>query len=102
MAEDTTPASEPVSPHAAGGLVGPQPSTVGEAGPEIIVPKDRIRRSRPRAKPAADPKPGIVLHWLGDESRFTNGIPNRDVTTDDRLSDEDLQTAVEHGTHERS
>ena len=47
-----------------------------------------------------DPEPTIVLRWLGDETRFTNGIPNRDVTVADALTDEQLTEAVAHGTHE--
>lgn len=50
----------------------------------------------------ASPDPAdVVLHWLGDESVFVSGIPNRDITEADALSDEDLKRAVKHGTHEK-
>lgn len=58
-------------------------------------------------EPTTDPPEGgssdsILLRWLGDESRYTDGIPNRDVTTADvHLSKDDLARAVKHGNHEK-
>lgn len=46
-------------------------------------------------------EPLVVLRWGGDESVYLDGVPNRDVTTEDNLAPEDLDRAVEHGTHER-
>ncbi len=43
----------------------------------------------------------VVLHWRGDEGVFTNGVPNRDVTEADGLSDEAVELALTNGTHTR-
>lgn len=57
------------------------------------------RRTAKQAPAPADPT--VRLRWLGDESRFTNGVPNRDVTTDDVHVDDELAAeAVASGTHE--
>ena len=63
--------------------------------------------ARKKPAPPADPDeptpPAVTYRWLGDESRFTNGIPNRDITTDDaHLSEEALEEAIAAGTHERT
>jgi len=49
-----------------------------------------------------EPSDSVVLHWLGDESVFTNGIPNRDVTAADGLSKAQLAEAIAHGTHTKA
>ena len=54
----------------------------------------------PEKKPKVTPRT-VVLRWKGDESVFTNGIPNRNIHEADGLSDEQIKEAVEHGTHEK-
>jgi hypothetical protein len=67
------------------------------------------RGARPRAATTSKPAPEgaidapvVVLRWLGDESVFNSGVPNRDVTTDDQLTPELLELAVAAGTHARA
>lgn len=91
MADDETPHQEPTTK-------GPQSAGPSDSPAAKPAPK---RRSRSKPKPAPEPKAAVVLRWKGDESVFTNGIPNRDVTTDDLLSEDDLKQAVKHGTHEQ-
>lgn len=53
----------------------------------------------------SDDKPPVeepVLHWLEDGSRFNSGIPNRDITSADGLTDEQIELAIASGTHERT
>jgi hypothetical protein len=59
-------------------------------------------RTKKPAPPTDPDAPAITHRWLGDETRYTNGIPNRDITTDDaHLSEEALEEAIAAGTHER-
>ena len=44
----------------------------------------------------------VVARWKGDAGRFISGVPNRDITKDDALSDELLKAALDAGTHERA
>ena len=43
-----------------------------------------------------------LARYVGDGSVYQSGVPHeRDITTDDNLSEELIDLAVETGTHER-
>lgn len=59
-------------------------------------------------EPTQDPPEGgssdspVTYRWLGDESRWFDGVPNRDITeADTYLDPELLQAAVDAGTHQK-
>lgn len=68
-----------------------------EAATEQTAPKRRARASK-RAKSSPS---GLVLRFIGDGSVFQSGVPNRDVTSDDGLTEELIDLAVATGTHVR-
>ncbi len=68
---------------------------------------DKIRPVQPASSPQDPPdggssdSPTVVLHWAGDEGIWGD-LPNRDITTADPYSPEQLDAAVSAGTHTRS
>jgi|GEM_PF-5209884 hypothetical protein len=73
-----------------------------KAPPSTAKPAKRRARARAR-KPASakPPAPVVVLRYVGDGTVFQSGIPNRDVTTDDNLTDDLAELAVATGTHQK-
>lgn len=52
-------------------------------------------------EPEQLPPPPVVIRWLGDESVFVSGMPNRDIREGEVIEPEALELALAIPTHEK-
>jgi hypothetical protein len=55
----------------------------------------------PEPEPITEPAEGPVLHYRPESGQFISGIPARDITPEDGLTDEQIELAISSGTYER-